>query len=237
MDGGSTASSRRPARALAAGPPAASRRLMLTTGPALLGRNGDRGKVRPVRLAALENRDVTEGRRGRLQRIQQVPEHRQVHFHLGSLPPALHEVVFFMERHVGDMGDAGDLAEHLQTLVPIRQIDGDRAGSDRHRGPASRQRNDIPASQRREVPHGCGAGYAGGARDQDPVHAHITPRRIRSRASADCGGRLPLTACRSRRARIPPRRPVPIRSSGARRHRAGRVLTRTQRERRSPPER
>src|SRR5262245_20740260 len=57
------------------------------------------------------------------QRLEQIPQHGQVSFHLVALTPTLDETGFFVESSVDHMSNIGHPPENLGTARLVREID------------------------------------------------------------------------------------------------------------------
>ena len=114
--------------------------------------------------------------RGRLlQRLEEVREHRAVGLHLIVLAPATDEPRLLEERRVDQVGDAAHAAEHVRAPLPVHEIDGDELDAVEPLRQATRDRDDLPAVERREVLRRREADQARGAGDEDRA-AHARRR-------------------------------------------------------------
>ena len=78
--------------------------------------------MRPVGLGSLQQRDMLEVLRHRLQRLEQVLQHRQVRLHLFTIAPAFHQAGLFVDGRIHDMGHVGHLPEDLVAAPLVEQV-------------------------------------------------------------------------------------------------------------------
>ena len=118
-----------------------------------------------IGLRALQQRDMAELRRDRLERRHQIAQHQIVGADLVRIAPAVDQVRRFIERGIDEMGCVLQRSCGLRALRRIGQIDRYVAGAMELARLAARQRYNFAAAGPAEVPQ-CGISHQPGrARD------------------------------------------------------------------------
>jgi hypothetical protein len=126
-------------------------------------------QVDAVGLGALQQGHVLEfGELG--ERLDEVPQHRQVGVHLVLLGPSGDEAGLLEDRRVDDVCDAGQALQRLAGRRLIAQVDRQMLEGPlvEHLGPAPGQRDDVPVVVEEPVDAG-GADQPAGAGNEDGV--------------------------------------------------------------------
>ena len=119
-----------------------------------------------VRLGTLKHGHVLEILRGFAQRLEEVAQHREIHFHLLAFEPALEQVGLFIYRRVGDVSHIRHSREDFLALARVQQINRNKFSPlDRRRRPP-RDGHNFPSIQLGEVTHARIPDQARSTRDQ-----------------------------------------------------------------------
>ncbi len=118
-------------------------RLLVHFRAALPRRHGQRTDVDAVGLGALQQRDVLERRRRRLQHRHQVAEHQIVGSDLAFIAPAIHQVRRLIERGIDEVGCALQLRRAARALRGVGQIHLNMAGAIKITRLSARQRDNL----------------------------------------------------------------------------------------------
>ena len=167
-------------------------RLLVHFRAAFARRHGERADVNAIGLGALQQRDVPELRRDRLERGHQIAQHQVVGADLVRIAPAVDQVRRFIERGIDEMGCALHFGGGAQALRRIGQVDRNVAGAVEFARLAPRQRHNVAAARRAEVPQ-CGiSDQPRRARDHDFLVCHSLLQRRLPLSLADGAGRVSL---------------------------------------------
>ena len=174
-------------------------RLLVHFRAALARRHRERADVDAIGLGALQQRDMAERRRNRLERRHQIAQHQVVGSDLVWIAPAVDQVRRFIERGIDEMGCILQRSCGLRALRRIGQVDRHVAGAVELARLAPRQRDNFAAAGSAEVPQ-CGiSDQPCRARDHHFLVCHwTTPAPIAAftsrRAASDVSRRLSLSS-------------------------------------------
>ena len=137
-------------------------------------RHLERADMDAIGLGALQQRDMPELRRGRLERRHQVAQHRVIGVDLVLIAPAIDQIRRLIERGVDEMGCALQFGRCTRALGGIGQVDRDVTGAVELARLAPRQRDHLASAGAAEMPQGGVSHQPRGARDDYLFgHSHV----------------------------------------------------------------
>ena len=148
-------------------------RLLVHFRASLARRHRQRADMHAIGLGALQQRDMLQIRRDRLERAHQIAQHVVVDGDLPRIAPAVDEIGLFIERGVDEMRRALQLRRDSHALRGIGKIEHDVAGTIEIARLAPRQRYNLRTTGCAEVPQRGIAHEPGGAGHHDFLACHF----------------------------------------------------------------
>ncbi len=149
-------------------------RLLVHFRTALARRHRERPDMDAIGLRALQQRDVLQVRRDRLERAHQIAQHVVVDAHLLVVTPAVHQIGLFIESSVGQMRGAPQFARLRSALRGVGEIERDETRAIKIARLTPRQRHNLNAMRAAEMSKRRIAHQPRRARDHHfPCHSRL----------------------------------------------------------------
>ena len=144
---------------------------------ALARRHRHRPEVHSVGFGALQQRHVVKRAR-RLERLEEILQHREVGTHLVRIAPAGDEAGLFIERRVDEVRHVLHRAENFCAARPVEQVHAYHARRFQPGRRAAGNAERLPSRQLHEMAQRVRADQAGRAGDQDFFQLSFPPSSI-----------------------------------------------------------